>query len=55
MEYYASNASMLAEENLTDCGRICGSPHTSVGSIEELWKKCSKLLMIWIVTVKKLR
>ena len=28
--------------NLADCGRICGSPHKSVGSIEEMWKKCSK-------------
>ena len=24
--------------NLADCGRICGSPHKSFGSIEEMWK-----------------
>ena len=28
--------------NLADCGRICGSPHESFGSIEEMWKKYSK-------------
>ena len=28
--------------NLADCGRICGSPHKSVGSIEEMWQKYSK-------------
>ena len=28
--------------NLADCGRICGSSCKSVGSIEEMWKKCSK-------------
>ena len=28
--------------NFADCGRICGSPNKSVGTIEEMWKKCSK-------------
>ena len=28
--------------NLADCGRICGSPRKSFGSIEEMWKKYSK-------------
>ena len=28
--------------NLADCGRICGSPRESFGSIEEMWKKYSK-------------
>ena len=28
--------------NLADCTRICGSPWGSVGSVEEMWKKCSK-------------
>ena len=27
--------------NLADCGRICGSPHISVGLIEEMRKKRS--------------
>ena len=27
---------------LADCGRICGSPHKSVGSIEEMWQNYSK-------------
>ena len=30
------------ERNLADCGRICGSPHISVGSIEEMCNKCPK-------------
>ena len=29
-------------KNLADCGRICGSPRESFGSIEEMWKKYSK-------------
>ena len=28
--------------NLPYCGRICGSPCESFGSIEEMWKKNSK-------------
>ena len=42
MEYFASTPSILAEFFLTDCGRICGGPHKSVGSIEVMRKKCSK-------------
>ena len=34
--------------NLADCG----SPRKSVGSIEEIGKKCYKCLTMWIVTDK---
>ena len=37
---------------LADCRRIIGSPHISVGSIEEMRKKCSKWFTLWIVIVK---
>ena len=40
--------------NLADCGSIYGCPCISVGSIKEMWKKYSKGLTIWIVTVEKL-
>ena len=26
--------------NLADCGRICERPRKSIGSIEEMWRKC---------------
>ena len=28
--------------NLVDCGRICGSPRKSFGSIDKMWEKYSK-------------
>ena len=37
--------------NLADCG----SPRKSVGSFEEMWRKCTKWLTMWIVTVEMLR
>ena len=40
-------------KNLADCGKSCGSHRKSIGSIEDIRKKCSKWLIIWIVTVKK--
>ena len=38
--------------NFADCGRICGSPRKSVGSIEEIGKNCYKCLAMGIVTDK---
>ena len=36
--------------NLADCGRICGSPHKSVGSIEEIIEYRALIALIWFAT-----